>query len=36
MGVYLGERAALWDDVHVLPLVEFLRRLWAGEIFGVP
>ena len=35
-GVYLGERAALWDDVHVLPLVEFLRRLWAGEIFGVP
>ena len=33
-GVYLGERAALWDDVQVLPLVEFLRRLWAGEILG--
>ena len=35
-GVYLGERAALWDDVHVLPLVDFLRRLWAGEVIRVP
>ena len=35
-GVYLGERAALWDDVHVLPLVDFLKRLWAGEIIRVP
>ena len=35
-GVYLGERAALWDDVQVLPLVEFLRRLWSGEIIRVP
>ena len=34
-GVYLGERAALWDDVHVLPLVDFLKRLWAGEIIRV-
>ena len=33
-GVYLGERAALWDDVRVLPLVDFLERLWAGEILG--
>ena len=34
-GVYIGERAALWDDVRVLPLVDFLERLWAGEILGV-
>ena len=35
-GVYLGERTALWDDVHVLPLVDFLKRLWAGEIIRIP
>ena len=35
-GVYLGERPALWDDVRVLPLVDFLKRLWAGEIIPVP
>lgn len=35
-GVYLGERSALWDDVHVSPLVDFLKRLWAGEIIRVP
>ena len=31
-GVYFGERAALWDDVRVLPVLDFLKRLWAGEI----
>ena len=31
-GVYLGERAAQWDDITVLPMQDFLRRLWAGEI----
>ncbi len=31
-GVYFGERAALWDDVLVLPVMDFLKRLWAGEI----
>ena len=35
-GVYLGERAALWDDVQVLPLVDFLKRLWTGDIIRVP
>ena len=35
-GVYLGERSALWDDVNVLPLVDFLKRLWAGEVIRVP
>ena len=35
-GVYLGERTALWDDVQVLPLVDFLKRLWAGEIIRIP
>ena len=33
-GVYLGERAALWDDVHVMPAIDFLRRLWNGGVFG--
>ena len=31
-GVYFGERAALWDDVHVLPAMDFLKRLWNGEV----
>ena len=31
-GVYLGARAALWDDVQVLPVLDFLKRLWNGEI----
>lgn len=31
-GVYLGERAALWDDVRVLPATDFLKRLWNGEV----
>ena len=31
-GVYLGSRAALWDDVHVLPVLDFLKRLWNGEV----
>ncbi|MDH3404642.1 MAG: DUF4143 domain-containing protein [Acidobacteriota bacterium] len=31
-GLYLGERSALWDHVQVLPVLEFLRRLWDGEI----
>ncbi len=31
-GVYLGSRPALWDDVHVVPIVQFLKRLWGGEV----
>ena len=31
-GVYLGSRPALWDDVHVLPLMHFLERLWEGDV----
>jgi len=31
-GVYLGDRAAVWDDVHLLPVREFLKRLWEGGI----
>ena len=31
-GVYLGRRAALWDDVRVLPVLDFLKRLWDGEV----
>ena len=31
-GVYLGRRAALWDDVQVLPVLDFLKRLWDGAL----
>jgi len=31
-GIYLGERAALWDDIHILPALEFLHRLWQGDL----
>jgi hypothetical protein len=31
-GVYLGDRAALWDDVHILPVMEFLQQLWDGGV----
>jgi predicted AAA+ superfamily ATPase len=31
-GVYLGDRAALWDEVRVLPAAEFLNKLWNHEI----
>jgi len=31
-GVYLGERPALHGRTRVLPALEFLRRLWAGEV----
>ena len=31
-GVYLGRRAALWDDVQVLPALDFLKRLWDGAL----
>ena len=31
-GVYLGERAASWGDVRVLPAPDFLKCLWDGEV----
>ena len=31
-GVHLGERAALWGDVTVLPVLDFIKRLWDGDI----
>ena len=31
-GVYFGERAALWDDVRVYPAMDFLKRLWDGDV----
>ena len=31
-GLYLGEREALWDDVRILPVLEFLRLLWTGDL----
>lgn len=32
MGVYLGSRKVLADNVTVLPLISFLKQLWGGEI----
>ena len=31
-GVYMGERMARWDDILVMPALDFLKRLWADEI----
>ena len=31
-GIYLGERPALWDDIHIMPVLDFLKGLWGGEI----
>ena len=31
-GVYEGARAAAWGGVQVLPVMEFLQRLWAGGV----
>lgn len=31
-GVYLGDREARWGQIEVLPALDFLRRLWAGEV----
>ncbi|MDE2906053.1 MAG: AAA family ATPase [Acidobacteriota bacterium] len=31
-GIYLGQRAALWDDVRILPVLDFLKRLWDGDV----
>jgi hypothetical protein len=32
--VYLGAREAAYEPCRVLPVADFLRRLWAGEIIG--
>lgn len=32
LGVFLGERASQWDDIEVLPMMDFLRRLWSDEM----
>lgn len=31
-GVYLGEREMRSDNATVLPVIDFLKRLWSGEI----
>ena len=31
-GIYLGDRTALWDDIRVMSVLDFLKRLWGGEI----
>ena len=31
-GVYRGTRSARWDDIAILPVMDFLRRLWDGDI----
>lgn len=31
-GIYRGERPASWNTIQVLPVMDFLARLWQGEI----
>jgi hypothetical protein len=31
-GVYRDERPARWNDIEILPVTDFLRRLWDGDI----
>jgi hypothetical protein len=31
-GVYQGDRPASWGEVSVLPQIDFLKRLWGGDI----
>ncbi len=33
-GVYLGSQSALWDDVHVWPVMDFLQELWADRLLS--
>jgi hypothetical protein len=33
-GVFMGERQLTVDGVTVYPALDFLRRLWSGEIVG--
>ena len=33
IGVYCGSRAYQFDTVTVLPVIDFIRKLFAGEIF---
>ena len=30
--VYMGNDILKYDNVEVLPVIEFLKRLWAGEV----
>ena len=31
-GVYRGARRARWNDIEILPVMDFLRHLWDGDI----
>lgn len=33
-GVYRGARRARWNDIEILPVMDFLRRLWDGDILA--
>lgn len=32
IGLYLGEREALFDNIRILPVMNFLKELWSGKI----
>ncbi|MFO7870482.1 MAG: AAA family ATPase [Kiritimatiellia bacterium] len=32
-GVYPGDKQALLDNISIFPIIDFLKRLWQGEIF---
>lgn len=31
-GIYMGERRLAWDTLDILPVLDFLKRLWNGDI----
>ena len=33
-GVYRGAQPARWSDIEILPVMDFLRRLWGGDILA--
>lgn len=33
-GIYSGSNEQLWEDIHVVPVIGFLKRLWNGEIIS--
>ena len=34
-GVFCGSAAERWDDIHILPIGEFLKHLWDHEVISI-
>lgn len=33
LGVYTGEKRMVWNNIHILPVHDFLKELWDGTLF---